>query len=500
LNFEYKNRYILYRFDIVFDIVFDIFYIVFDIFPMSSSKRDFTDFNEFPGEIDEGTGYHTFPTLWHVDDAKRLRTWQIYVRLVKTNKPDLFGIDWDLLAENQVPIKESYYTMGTSIPSSIKAEAWVETGILDGKVTRNSPTYITEPVNEGKTNERNVFQQALIYARSQWLKRKDKGGTEKKPSLTTKAKPHVNTKYFPMLARTFKAGEKHLNFPLYIQPKLDGVRCLVYLSKKNGGVKSVVAYTRTKRPFPSIDYIKKILYPYLNDLYDEELDQSIYLDGELYKHGKKLQDISGDSRNDKADVKDDNADRNQYHIYDCFYPIELDMRFIDRHKQLVELYSALSDNAIKVIKEVPTYKVRSLKEAEAKYETFTAMGYEGAILRNTDGPYLADPIKTGSYMRSKDLVKMKQKFTEEFECVGFTDGKRGKDKGAVIWICQTKDGHEFNVTPKDITYEKRYEVYKECIDDFDDKYLGRMLTVEYEDLSKAGIPQRAKALVFRDYE
>lgn len=475
---------------------------------MASSKRDFTAFDDFPGSLDEGTGYHSLPLLWHKDDAERWRKWQIHVRLIKTSNTELTGIDWDLLAEKQVLIKPEYYTNGKKLPAGIKAEVWVETGIETGKITRSAPTYISDAVNEGKSNERNPFQQALIYSRSQWLKRKEKGCTETK-SAPTKSKKKVtadfinNTMYFPMLAKTFKDGEKHLKYPLYIQPKLDGVRCLVYLQKKNGGVENVVAYTRTKKPFPSVEYLKKILYPYLNDLYDEGAHQSIFLDGELYKHGKRLQDISGDSRNEKTNTTSENTDRNEYHVYDCFYPLEMDNPFTQRHEQLVMLYDALTDEDAAVIKSVPTHKVKSYEAAEAKYDKFVAMGYEGAILRNSNGPYLGNCLKTGAFLRSKDLVKMKQRFSDEYECVGYTEGSKGKDKGAVIWICQTADKDspvQFNVTPKNTTYEERYKLFQDCEENFDNKYAGRMLTVEYEDLSKDNVPLRAKALTFRDYE
>jgi hypothetical protein len=466
---------------------------------MSSDKRDFTDFTAFPGELDEGTGYHVLPILWHKDDAGRWRQWQIFIRLVKEGD-QLSGIDWDLLHETQVPIKSSYYEIGTSIPDHIHAEAWAETGVESGKITRNAPSYFTQPLNVGKINERNVLQNALVYARSQWLKRKEKGGSESKQIHSNSSSLVSSTMYFPMLAKPFKDGKKHLVFPLYIQPKLDGVRCLMFLKKKNGGVQNVVAYTRTKKPFPSVDYIKKTIYPYLNALYDEEKHQSIYFDGELYKHGKKLQDISGDSRNETADTSNSNTSRNEYHIYDCFYPKELDTCFKDRLAQLTLYYDAISKKDSAVLKKVPVYLVGSLKAAEKRYEQFVALGYEGAILRNADGVYLTSANKTGAFLRSNDLVKMKQKFADEYEVVGFTDGARGKDKGAIIWVCKTKDGVEFNVTPKDMTYERRYQLYDDAVANFDKKYANRMITLEYEDLSENGVPLRAKSVAFRDYE
>ena len=464
---------------------------------MSSSKRDFTNFTSFPGKINSGTGYYTFPALWHKDDMERWREWNIYVRLIKKPKNKITDIDWNMLKEDQVEIDNDYFDMGNAIDSDIIAESWVETGIDGGKITRNAPSYYEKPVNEGKSNERNVFQQALIWSRAQWLKKKNAGCKEQKESRESNK---TNVMYFPMLAKTFKDGEKHLVYPLYIQPKLDGVRCLVYLKEKDGGVDSVIAYTRTKKIFPSADYIKKILYPYLNALYDEENKQSIYLDGELYKHGKKLQSISGDSRNEKANVSDKNKSRNEYHIYDCFYPLELDTEYKSRYEQLSELFDSFSEKALKTIRPVPTEIVESYKEATLKYKQFINMGYEGAILRNTKGAYLANADKTGSFLRSNDLVKMKPKFTDEFKVIDYTEGDKGRDKGAVIWVCETKTGEKFNVTPKDINYKKRYEIFNDCKKNFNKKYKNKMLTVEYEDLSINQVPQRAKALLFRDYE
>ena len=464
---------------------------------MTSSVRDFTDFEAFPGELDAGTGYHSLPLLWHKDGANRWRMWQIHVRIIKNPTETLTGIDWDLLKEKQIPIKKNYYTMGEKISLVAAAEAWVETGIENGKITRNSPTYFTDPLNKDKANERNIFQTALVYARSQWLKRKERGGSESKSVIHIS---QTNTLFFPMLAKTFKDGEKHLQFPLYVQPKLDGVRCLMYLQKKNGGVKNVVAYTRTKKMFPSVDYVKKILYPYLDALYDDEKNQSIYFDGELYKHGKKLQDISGDSRNEASDTTVDNKNRNEYHIYDCFYPLELDMPFSRRLEQLKAFYEALEPSDSIVLKRVPTFLIKNQIEVSKKYTHFTKMGYEGIMLRNANGPYLANSQRTGAFLRSKDLVKMKPKFADEYELVGYTEGSKGKDKGAILWICQTKTGEQFNVAPKDITYEERYTLFQEAEKNFNEKYKGRMLTVEYEDLSKNEVPLRAKALAFRDYE
>jgi len=486
------------------------------------SKRNMVDFDGFQGSI-SGNGIYEFPSLHHLDSNNKHRIWSIFIRIISKDGQS-HEINWDIKKDKQLKISLDYLKTGSdyvSLPSDAIAEAWVETGIIDGKITRSAPTYFENNAFEGQKNQRNAFQQAMIYSRSQYLKRVNKGGKTieefkgkasiEKESIDNPDKKNIKKKtksihtstslmYFPMLAKAYKDGKKHLKFPLYIQPKLDGMRCLSFIKDNYKDYSDVVIYSRTKKEFGNIEYIKKLLYPYLAMFYDKKEEQSIYLDGELYLHGKKLQDISGQNRREFEDEKDQN--KNQYHIYDCFYPKNLNQEYKDRKELLASVFSSIKkDNntlALEYIKPVETLLVQDEKESVKVFNRFISEKYEGAILRNAKGLYLANKDKTGAFMRSNDLVKMKKKFTDEFTIVGFTEG-RGKDKGAIIWVCKTKKNVEFNVAPKDMTYEERYKLYDLCKKDFT-PYLGKPLTVEYEDLSKLKVPQRAKALVIRDYE
>jgi ATP-dependent DNA ligase len=482
---------------------------------MSSTKRDFTDFDKFPGKLNKKTQIYEFPPLYHLDGDNRHRIWSVFVRLVKDNNPQS-GIDWSLDEETQVVIKDEYFSIEgdyTDLPKGVVTQVWVETGLIDGKITRNNPTYISKVANKGKKNQRNLFQQGLIKARTLYLKKVDDGCTTSKSAV--KKISGTNIMYYPMLADTWKKSSKYITYPAFIQPKLDGVRCLAYLYKKNGGAESVKFYSRKLHEY-DMKYLAEALYEVLNDLYDEKKDQSIYLDGELYKHGKLLQDITGESRNikkrptkeaesdDDEDTTDSESNTNEYHVYDCFYPLEMDVAYESRKEQLDSIFEVILDDQTsdlyKYVKPVPTFEVKNETAANKQYNKFLTLSYEGGIIRNKLGPYLGNATRTGSFLRSKDLIKMKPKFTDEFKVINYTQGDNGKDKGAVLWVCQTTNEVQFNVTPKDMTYEERYAKFKECEKSFDKKYKDRMLTVEYEDLSKDGVPLRAKALVFRDYE
>jgi len=478
---------------------------------MSADKRDFTDFEAFPGSI-QVSGIYEFPKLIYIDKLGNDRQWQIFIRLVKDGNRQQ-KINWNLLIEDQVPIKDGYLKSGesvVSIPSGIIVQLWKESGVVDGKITRTIPTYFTKGVLQGRANERNALQQALIQARSEYIKKYDNSSNKKKLKLNSnnKNENNHNVLHFPMLAKPWADGSKHLVYPAYVQPKLDGVRCLVYLKKKNGTIDDVIVYTRTQKMFPNKDYLKEILHPFLKKLYDDENDQSIFLDGELYRHGERLQDISGKSRNVDSDVA---KNLNQYFIYDCFYPLELDTPFSERLDQLLLLFEHLKKTPAKkyksiikpvkpseLIKITPTFGVKNVAEGKALFKKFIDDKYEGAIFRNASAEYMAHP--TNATLRSVNLVKMKNRFSDEFEVVGYKEGTKGKDKGAILWVCKTPKGDTFNVTPKDMTYEERYKMFIDADKNFDKKYKNRMLTVEYEDLSKKNIPLRAKGTTFRDYE
>ena len=71
----------------------------------------------------------------------------------------------------------------------------------------------------------------------------------------------------PMLAHKFDIKRVDYSKPVYIQPKLDGVRCLF---TKDG------AYSRTGKQFKNLAHIELELIPFFKD------NPNIILDGELY--------------------------------------------------------------------------------------------------------------------------------------------------------------------------------------------------------------------------
>ena len=483
---------------------------------MSSDKRDFADFKKFPGSI--VAKKYTFPSLYYKDSSGKTRIWTVNVRLVKDSakgKRPKHSHDWDLLKENEIPVIPEYLAEG-KLPPNVVAQFWVETGIIGGKMSRHPPSYSKE-TNVGRANERNVFKQSLVDARSKYLKKYEEGGRTKK-EFGGKKKLPGNKMFFPMLARKFNEDKKHVVWPALGQPKLDGVRCIAFLNvnpkKKTPTYKDVILATRQQKEFMGFNHIRRLLLASLIEMYNTR-GFSLYLDGEFYKHGKHLQEISGEVRNieKNSNVTKDSV---QYHVFDCFYPDELTMPFEERAELLEDYFriyemasvdwtgSKLAENLRKkdMVTMVPTVELEDEKSLLAIYKRWVSQKYEGAMYRNPASPYLAHPTKTGTFLRSHGLLKLKMRYDAEFELVGFTEGTKGRDKGAIMWICKTSGGTQFHVTPKNTTLKARYALFKKITqdDNFDQEYKGRMMTIEYEDLSKDGVPLRAKSVGFRDYE
>lgn len=493
---------------------------------MASDKRDFSDFVKFPGSITNQM--YEFPTLFYKDSSGKTRQWTVRVRLVKESpkgKKPKHGHDWDMLKENQIPVVKDYL-LEKDLPQGTVSQFWVETGVVGGKISRHPPTY-PKKTNVSKANERNTFKQSLVDARAKYLKKREEGGRTKQEFNSGDGKPirlKKNTTYFPMLAKKYNEEKKHVVWPAITQPKLDGVRCLAFLNvnpkkvnRKKISYKNVILATRQRKEFQGFDHIRRILLEPLIVMFNES-GHSLYLDGEFYKHGKALQDISGEVRNIEKNSKV-TKDSVKYWVFDCFYPTELTTITKDRLDLLEDFFmvfettsvdwtgSKLPDSIQKSGKEmvcmVPHERVNDEKELMEQYKMWLSKDYEGLMYRNPNSPYLAHPTKTGTFLRSKGLLKLKMRYSDEFELVGFTEGTKGRDKGAIMWICQTKDGKKtFHATPKNTTLKKRYAMFKKITEDgdFDKKYKGRMMTIEYEDLSKDGVPLRAKSVGFRDYE
>jgi DNA ligase-1 len=352
-------------------------------------------------------------------------------------------------------------------------------GVVGGKMVVHETT-ITEGKNIGKKNETTPKQQAILEAEREWTKKVKQGYLQKqeneeneKENLSTKVPTKVPTESSvgikPMLATEFDTT--FAAFPVYVQPKLDGIRCLVYM--KNG---KLVFQSRQNTIFETVCHLEPVLTPIFAM---ENLVDSIILDGELYIHGKPFNEITSMVR--KSNHSD--ASQLQYHIYDCILLNDLTASFHKRNEILSKLKDTIFGSQIVFVE---TQIANSIQEIEKLHTYYTEKSYEGIMIRKINSPYKQQN-------RSKDLQKYKKFFDEEFEIVGVNEGT-GSHTGTPIFVCKSNANTEktFKATMQG-TIESRKKMMQ-------NNYIGKMLTVKYQEKSVDGIPRFPVGIEIRDYE
>ena len=258
----------------------------------------------------------------------------------------------------------------------------------------------------------------------------------------------------------------------YIQPKLDGVRCLF---TANG------AYSRNEKQFMNVRHIEMALIPF----FDKNPD--VILDGELYNHKLKndFEKIISLVRKQKPTEADRQDAQNlvQFHVYDYFDGVMYD-NYKTRRSNL-----ACSDIYSSSIQFVPSYKVTKHEEAlNMHHDGFLADGYEGSILRDGSALY--------KHGRSYGLMKFKDFSDTEATIVGYEEGK-GKRQGTIgKFLMQDDEGIKFGCPPgKGYTYKDLANMLLNVHD-----YIGQRATFTYFQRTNAGSYRHPLFKTLRNYE
>ncbi len=274
----------------------------------------------------------------------------------------------------------------------------------------------------------------------------------------------------PMLAHKYDGKRVDWSQPVYIQPKLDGVRCLF---TKDG------AYSRAGNKFMNVVHIELALIPFFKQ------NPDVILDGELYNHELKndFEKIISLVRKQKP-TADDRLDARhlvQFHVYDYFDGVMYDS-YKTRMQQLVtsNIYDAQ-------IKYVPAKLVDSYNYARDIHTTFLSEGYEGSIIR-LDGLY--------KHGRSYDLMKFKDFSDAEATIIGYEEGKGKRTNTVGKFLMIDDKGVEFGCPPgKGYNYNDLSNMLLNISD-----YIGQRATFTYFQRTKAGSYRHPLFKCLRNYE
>lgn len=325
-------------------------------------------------------------------------------------------------------------------------------GQTDGKKTISEWT-VCYGKNAGKANETSDNEQALKEAEAKRKLKLEKDYSETISAITRKRH------FEPMLAAKWEDRKDEIQYPIYSQPKLDGIRCIV---TKDG------MWSRNGKPILSAPHIRESL----DKLFKQ--DANLILDGELYadKFANDFNKIVSLVKKTKPTTEDlkQSAKNIQYHIYDL--PSCNDCKFSDRYDTLLGLFH---DNDIpKSCVLVKTIKVSNEQQVMQKYEDYIQSGYEGQMLR-VDAQY--------ENKRSKYLLKHKSFIDEEYTILDIVEGEGNRTGTAGYMVFETADGKRFKSNVKG-TLEETAEMLNNR-----KKLIGKEATVKYFNLTPDGIPR-----------
>ena len=280
----------------------------------------------------------------------------------------------------------------------------------------------------------------------------------------------------PMLA--YPVSDKPINYDdkVFMQPKLDGVRCVIQAEKLPFDMGyDVVAYSRTGKQWKNIDHILFNLKPWF------ALNPDVILDGELYNHSLKdnFEKIISLVRKTKPTDEDrlDAAQYTEFHCYDI----------IDETKTFEERMNFITQTVPRnhTIKHVKTMIVGNEDQAKINHARNLDSGYEGSILRTND------VYKCG---RSWYLRKFKDFYDAEANITGWVEGK-GKRKGTIgKFTAIDIDENEFGMPVMG--------KFKDLQDNFEEMktWVGEVATFTYFERTKAGSYRHPLFKCIRNYE
>jgi len=310
-----------------------------------------------------------------------------------------------------------------------------ESGLLEGNLMVHSSH--SKPKNIGKANETTSQEQAALEATAK-LKAKLEEGYFK----TIDEAENLEV-ILPMLAKSFDKEKKKVDWSnAYVQPKLDGMRCL---DNGNGKV------SRKNKPITTVDHIVVRRPGLINTV----------VDGELYAHGLSFQEnmkLIKKYRPGKTEFV-------KHHVYD----VVSELPFIDRYALLTAIVIE-SEN----LELVPTYKVGSFQEVQDYHAQFISEGYEGTMIRWGSEGYKVNG-------RSSNLLKFKDFIDEAYKIIDVEPSDKNPEQGVVI--CQNDKGDTFGCGMK-FSHAERIDILKNK-----QKYVGQTAEIRFFEFTDDDLPR-----------
>jgi DNA ligase-1 len=348
--------------------------------------------------------------------------------------------------KGRILLKKKDLWWAAEIDDNIIEYSWAKTG---GAV-QTLEIEVEDGKNIGRANETSPHEQAIIEVRAKINKKIMEGYNVDSmsglySSLTFKTRTECPS---VMLAKKFDEHQHKLPDTVIVQPKLDGIRCMT--NTITGEM-----FSRRKEPITSCPHISEAVVSM--NLY-ETLGIE-WLDGELYRHGKRLQSINSIVRTFKNKHKD--AREMHYNVYD----------YISDESELerkIKMLDFPDNDYVNVVE----HRLVNKKDVRRIQQEFIENGYEGTIIRDPNASYIQK--------RTDKLLKLKDFEDDEFDIIGV---KKEEFKDTLgTFTLRMKSGKIFESRPAMPDEETLY-IWQNR-----DKLQDFVATVKYFGFTDAGIP------------
>ena len=326
-------------------------------------------------------------------------------------------------------------------------------GHTDGEKITNEWTDC-DVKNAGRSNATTPEEQAIKEAEAKRKKKLEAGYFESIKDIN-------KTQFFePMLAHKYE--DYDISFPLYSQPKLDGIRCIV---TKNG------MFSRNGKKIISAPHILENLKVFFKQYPNAILDGELYCD-KLANDFNKICSLVKRTKPTEEELKE-SAETIEYWVYDApkIGMSEEDELFINRYNLML---SALRDDRFNNVKVVPTLKIDKQEQLDRAYESYMSQGYEGQMIRLN---------RAYENKRSKNLLKRKDFMDAEFVIQEVVEGEGNRKGTAGYMIFKNKHNRPFRSNIKgDFGYLAQLLKEKK-------KLVGKKATIKFFNYTPDDVPR-----------
>jgi hypothetical protein len=292
---------------------------------------------------------------------------------------------------------------------------------------------------------------------------------------------------------------KYFNFEensVYIQPKLDGWRCIARVQNTPNGIKCVLT-TNNGKQYKWFGELRGEIIKFLEGKEKLMLDG---LDGELYIHrlvDKNKVGLDDSSRfsticsmcglaRSKPHEMENQMTLVVFDLVDLTGKLNQDERFVN----LKKLFKGQPDNTSHV-QMCETKLANFLEDVIDYHDEVAQRGYEGVIIRSRELVY--------TDKRSLKMRKYKNFIDREYPIID-VEKDEGVEDEYFVWVCQdseiidprTQKPKRFKAKPKGSREDREYW-YQNYLE-----YLGKPMTVKFQEYTEDGVPRFPVAIGIRE--